>query len=85
MSIHQNRLRKYRLDAGLSQAQVAKVLRLRSPASVSRWERAERLPAPDRLLELSALYNRLVNDLLWPRYSEARDRVNRRVRMLNKP
>ena len=83
MSIHKNRLRKYRLDAGLSQTEVAKILKLKSPASVSRWERAERLPNPERLLELSALYHRLVNDLLWPRYSKARDRVNRQVRILN--
>lgn len=83
MSIHDNRLRTYRLAAGLSQTQVAQVLQLKSPTSVSRWERAERLPSPERLLELSALYHRLVNDLLWPRYETARDRVNRRIHQLD--
>jgi len=83
MSIHHNRLRKYRLDAGLSQTDVARILRLKSPASISRWERGERTPSIERLVELSALYQRLTNDLVWPVFSAARDRINRRLRQLH--
>lgn len=78
-----NRLRKYRLAAGLTQVQVAAALGLDGPTSVSRWERGERLPEPERLLELSALYHRLVNDLLLPQFTAARERVNARLRALN--
>lgn len=65
----------YRRARGFSQADVATVLNLKSPAIVSRWERGEQLPCPRRLLELSALYQRLVNDLLRPDYVVARARV----------
>lgn len=83
MPVHANRLRKIRRAAGLTQGEVAQVLRLTSPTSVSRWERGERLPDPTRLLELAALYRRSVNDLLLPRFLSARDRVNARLRALN--
>ncbi len=70
------RLRKYRLATGLSRPEVTKILGLKSVASLCRWERGERTPSPERLLELSALYGRLVNDLLWPQYDRARKRVH---------
>ncbi|MFH1680617.1 MAG: helix-turn-helix transcriptional regulator [Candidatus Eisenbacteria bacterium] len=79
MNIAKTRLRKYRLSASLSQRDVARALRLKSSTVVSRWERGERLPNPRRLLELSALYHRLVNDILRPDWIEARDRVNREL------
>ena len=78
------RLRKYRLDTGLSQVEVATILSLTDPTSVSRWERGERLPSAERLLELSALYHRLANDLLFPIYVDARKRVFDRIQFAEK-
>lgn len=78
-----NLLRRYRRAAGLSQLDVARVLGLERPASVSRWECGERTPTPARLLELSCLYHRLVNDLLLPDYLAARIRIESRLRELN--
>lgn len=75
MTRYRTRLRMYRRQRGFSQAEVATVLQLKSPAIVSRWERGEQVPSPRRLLELSALYQRLVNDLLRPDYLAARTRV----------
>jgi transcriptional regulator with XRE-family HTH domain len=72
-------LRRYRREAGLNQAQVAKVLDLGSPSAVSRWEHGERVPNLKHLLELSVLYSRLVNDLVRPEYLRTRDRVHRRL------
>jgi transcriptional regulator with XRE-family HTH domain len=74
------RLRKSRLDSGLSQVEVAAILSLTDPTSVSRWERGERLPSAERLLELSALYHRLANELLFPIYVLARRRIFQKLR-----
>lgn len=79
----QTRLRKCRLDAHLEQREVAAILKLKSASCVSRWERGERLPGPIRLLELSALYHRLVNELLYPLYEDARERVQRQRQELH--
>ena len=78
----QTRLRKYRRATGLTQVQVASILQLEDASSVSRWERGERLPSPRHLLELSALYHRVVNDLLWPDYLKARARIHQRSRTI---
>lgn len=76
-------LRRYRRAKGFSQAQVARALDLSSPTSISRWERGERIPTPAHLLELSALYQRMVNDLLLPQYRDAQRRVYKRLRTMN--
>jgi transcriptional regulator with XRE-family HTH domain len=78
-----NLLRRYRRAAGLSQRDVARILGLERPASVSRWECGERIPTPGRLLELSCLYHRLVNDLLLPEYLATRSRIDARLHELN--
>ena len=70
-----NFLRRYRLAAGLSQREVADILGLTRADSISRWERGMRVPNPVRLLELSCLYRRLVNDLLRPQYLVAQKRI----------
>ncbi len=79
-----SRLRKYRLAKGFTQVEVATLLNLKSAASVYRWERGTRTPGVGRLLELSALYQRMVNDLLLPQYLESRERVYTRLRALRK-
>lgn len=71
----QNWLRRYRKEAGLTQLQVAKALKLKNSASVSRWERGTRTPTIRRLLELSVLYSRLVNDLYRPEYLEIQGQI----------
>ena len=75
-------LRRYRREAGLSQAQVANVLDLGSPSAVSRWEHGERVPNLQHLLALSVLYSRLINDLVRPEYLKTRDRVHHRLQEL---
>lgn len=77
-NVLRTRLRKCRLDAGLSQVQVARILKLKTPTSLSRWEKGGRLPTADRLLDLAAVYHRLVEDLLFPMYTSSRSRIHRR-------
>lgn len=82
--ILRTRLRKCRLDAGLSQVQVARYLGLKTPTSLARWEKGERLPSPQRSFELAAVYHRLVEDLYFPMYSQARNRIHRRRLILDR-
>lgn len=83
MTRFRTRLRKYRRWSGLTQRQVATVLRLKSRGIVSRWENGSQLPCSRRLLELSALYHRLANELLLPEYRAAEHRVAKRLRQHN--
>lgn len=54
-----------RNKAGLSQAVVADKLGIK-PASVSQWENGKTMPNADRLLEIAALYECTVEELLLP-------------------
>lgn len=45
---------------------------MHSTAQISRWERGERMPNLTQALRLSALYNRLVNDLFFDLFDEER-------------
>ena len=68
----------------LTQKEVAFVLGLKSTAQISRWERGKRLPQTEYLLQLSALYRRLANDLLFDVYDEMRKKVYKRQQQLLK-
>lgn len=69
------RLWKNRKQAGLTQLQVAKILGLHSPSQVHRWEKGKRLPNLTQAIQLSCLYQRLVNDLFWAIHEQERDRI----------
>jgi len=77
-----NRLRLYRKNRGMTQGEVAHIIGHPSPAQVSRWERGERIPSLLYALRLSALYQRLVNDLFFDIFDEERADVFARLREL---
>ena len=79
-----NRLRLYRKNRGMTQGEVAYIIGHPSPAQVSRWERGERIPSLMYALRLSALYQRLVNDLFFDFFDEERGHVFTRLRELEK-
>jgi transcriptional regulator with XRE-family HTH domain len=54
-----------RLKAGLSQAVVAEKLGISAP-SVSQWETGKTMPKTDKLMEIAALYDCSVEELLSP-------------------
>lgn len=54
-----------RLNVGLSQAAVAEKLGV-SAASVCQWETGKTQPRADKLLEIAALYECTVDELLTP-------------------
>jgi len=77
-----NRLWIARKSVQLSQIQVASILGHKSSAQISRWEKGKSIPPTKELLKLSALYNRLANDLMFDYFDELRNGVNERYRLL---
>jgi transcriptional regulator with XRE-family HTH domain len=51
-----NRLKRYRRLAGYSQKSAARILRLPSASSLSRWEKGRNFPSIPLLFKLSLLY-----------------------------
>lgn len=77
-----NRLWKYRKEQGLTQRDVAYILGIKNASQISHWERGDKIPGTKNILKLSALYQRLPNDLLWGLYEELREEVMGRKKKL---
>ena len=58
-----NCLRKYRKARGLKQKLVAKILGLKSPSLISRWEKGSSIPNSLNLIKLAVLYRTMVEGL----------------------
>jgi len=78
-----NRLWKYRKERGLTQRDVAYILGIKNASQISHWERGDKIPGTRNILKLSALYQRLPNDLLWGLYEELREEVIARKKRLD--
>lgn len=68
-----NTIRKYRLQLGLTQREIAHVLGIR-PATVSEWERGLVCPTTAALLRLAKALNTLA-EALYPQFYFPRDRA----------
>jgi transcriptional regulator with XRE-family HTH domain len=70
-SRHPNRIRNYRIAAGLSQSELgARIGRTRSV--VSAWERGRYLPSVTNLFLLARALDTLGESLYWALYTQAR-------------
>ena len=73
-----NLLRKYRKVRGLKQKEVARILKLKSPSRISRWEKGLCLPSFPNALRLAIVYRVMVDtifpDLLWSYRTEIKER-----------
>lgn len=58
-----NSLRKHRKNAGLRQREVARLLGLKTPERLSRWENGSAKPMPKSLLLLAEIYQVPAQDL----------------------
>jgi transcriptional regulator with XRE-family HTH domain len=58
-----NKLKEYRLKAGLTQKQVAEKLGLQCEDRLSHWERGQGMPSVLNLIKLSRIYKGTSNDL----------------------
>lgn len=73
-----NGLRKCRKECGLSQTEVARLLKLRSAAIISRWEQGVSLPSIRNAIRLAVLYQTMMDtffmDLRWSARRELKKR-----------
>jgi transcriptional regulator with XRE-family HTH domain len=60
-----NRLRRYRKIMGYSQRDVARLLGMKSPSRISKWESGKRIPSIRNLIKLSILYHTLIENLYY--------------------
>ena len=60
-----NLLRKYRKVRGYRQKDVARILDLKSPSRISRWEKGLCLPSLANALRLAVVY-RIMVDIIYP-------------------
>jgi transcriptional regulator with XRE-family HTH domain len=65
-----NRIRRYRLQAGLTQRSLAQQIGQRR-ASVSAWERGRHLPTVPNLFRLARALSTLAESLYWGLYTAA--------------
>ena len=63
-----NRIRSYRLEAGLTQRDLAEQIGQRR-SSLSAWERGCHLPTVASLFRLARALNTLAESLYWPLYT----------------
>lgn len=58
-----NKLKEYRIKAGLKQKDVAKAMGLKHTTKISKWERGKLYPHPMNLFKLARFYNVNVEEL----------------------
>lgn len=58
-----NRLKEYRLKAGLTQKQVSKILRMQCEDRLSHWENGQAMPSVLNLFKLAKFYKILPHEL----------------------
>lgn len=75
-----NHLRKYRKTAGFKQTDVAKILRLKNTAQISKWEKGKSLPSFINVCKLSILYRVLVDALFNDLMHKLRDAIREEER-----
>jgi Predicted transcriptional regulators len=59
-----DRIKKYRLRAGLTQAELAEKMGYERQSTASMWETGDSMPNPRLLPEIAKLYNCTVDELL---------------------
>jgi transcriptional regulator with XRE-family HTH domain len=69
-----NRLKKYRLLAGMTQKKVASLLNVRT-ACISRWEKGSRYPGIEDVLKLGFLYQTLPNHLYFETWEKVKKEI----------
>ena len=77
-SRHPNRIRNYRIAAGLSQSELGVRIR-RTRSVVSAWERGRYLPSVTNLFLLARALDTLVESLYWDLYTQARSTLTEDV------
>jgi transcriptional regulator with XRE-family HTH domain len=72
-----NSLRKYRKASGLRQKDVARLLGLKSPSLISRWEKGVSLPKLSNLFKLALIYGTMVDALFMDLRASLREEIEK--------
>ncbi len=73
-----NLLKKYRRVRGLKQKDVARILNLKSPSQISRWEKGVCLPSVKNALRLAVVYKVMVDAIFSDLIRSLRDELRGR-------
>ncbi len=73
-----NLLKKYRRVRGLKQKEVAKILNLKSPSRISRWEKGTCLPTLVNAIRLSVVYRVMVDAIFSDYIRSLREEIRHR-------
>lgn len=80
-----NLLKKYRRVRGLKQKDVARILDLKSPSRISRWEKGACLPSVRNALRLAVVYRVMVDAIFSDLNRSLRDELKGREEEVLKP
>lgn len=77
---YRNRIRQFRMEKGLTQQKLARMMGYKSSSSLSHLERGAKLPSLVTALKLEIALQRFVGDIYQDLYDEIRDFVGQRRR-----
>ena len=83
--LYRNRIRQFRMEKGLTQQVLARMMGYQSPSSLSHLERGMKLPSLVTALKLEVALQRFIGDIFPDLYDEIRDHVGKRRRQLFYP
>ncbi len=75
---HINNIRRFRMERGITQRQLAHIIGYQSVSSLSHLERGRKLPSIQTAMKLEVAFQRLIPDIFPRLYDEVRDSVARR-------
>ena len=81
---HQNRIRQFRMEKGLTQRELARILGYKSVSSLSHLERGCKLPSIKTAMRLEIALQRFIGDIYPRLYGKLRKPVARRREQLFK-
>ena len=75
---HPNHIRRLRMEAGLTQRELAHIIGYQSVSSLSHLENGHKLPAIKTAMKLEVAFQRLIPDIFSKLYEAVREPVARR-------
>ena len=75
---HLNRIRQIRMEMGLTQRELARIMGYQSTSSLSHLEHGHKLPSFETMMKLQAAMQRFIEDIYPRQFSRIRGRVGKR-------
>ena len=84
MTTSANELRTFRIKSGYNEKQVAAILGIKSPDTITRWENGETMPSTIYALAMGDLYGAKLPDLFPTLWKKCMREINERLKILKK-